>query len=298
MAPFVEGQLRYSSDTTIQVAGTPEAVEGFVGQSTRGSLALPITISVDSNDGWQPESPGEEFWSDLQELQDSLATSRGIGVPDFSEGEGYLLHPGLTPYLDELPEWLEQNLIRPVPGLLESGALLPIDDAERWRLAAGNLDVLQEIKGRFFATGGEAPSERGIAASTRGARAAEKRVDGFLVVGIHHVGMGCRRYQLENHGLAVNFLHYYTFAKASAAMKVGVTINAGIGRLAVDNAGIGTIRGPVVTQAISHWNATISPSEITQDVGVYIRNGSAIAACTYDLFSECQATGAEVEPGD
>lgn len=294
MAPFVSGQLRYSDEVVFHILGTPDAVEELVGSNTRGAGDVPITVSVESEGDWKAEEPGENFWNDLQALQDSLAAPRGGGVPDLEEG--YLLPPGLNPYLDELPDWLQVNLVRPIPGLLDGAALLPAEMVERWNLAAGNLDTLFEILDRFFEAELNISSTRSSVGAARSA--AVQKVDGFRAVGVVDTGLGCRRYSFEDQGnAAIRFLHYYTFPASSTPSNIRIAIKQGKGRLAVDNAAVSTIRGPVETQAISEWHATVDPSEITKAIGVYIRNVSNVANCTYDLVSACQAIGADIAPG-
>lgn len=305
MTKLIEAQLPYSPSITIRLVGTSDAVLDFIGQTTRGEKTSPILISSQVNSEWELEQPTEDYWNSLQEIYDSVPANRGSEPPAFGEGKGYLLHPGLTPYLDELPAWLQENLVYPVPGLLNEGALLPVEAAEHWRLAASNLRILQELKDEFLKPDGLSRMTYEPEALARGATPTRK-VDGFLLVSVDNGNSECRRYEIKDKQSNGDFLHYYTLSNISGKTKVGILVSAGKARLKVESIAINaagmpnvqTIKGPNDKAAdISPWAVTIEETDIVDEMGVYIRNISTNGQrCIYTLTNECREQSVALTP--
>ena len=293
MTDLIQYNLRYNEQITFEIMGTPDAIMDAFGTSSRGA-ASPILGSTYTDKGWIPINPVDEFQDDLLALQDLLPTSRGGETAGEGEDKGYLLDQGLNPYLDELPEHLQGNLVYPISGVLDRGAFLPAAAAEQLRQAAAveDMETVSAIIGHYFGPDLELSASSDIgqfASSERGAAQNPRNVYGFMVVNIYRVGLDCERIELNNAvDQPANFFHYYTFPKAADEMKVTVDIQSGQANVAIDDVGGNRIHGhPDPVFAVSQWKKTIRPNQVTRKVGIYLRNTSDVQSCRYNLSGEC-----------
>lgn len=303
MVDFIQTTLPYSTESgkriDIQFSGTADAVHDFIHSGTRGEMSSPIRVSTQVDGEWTTIPPSSEYWASIDALRNSLSKSRSADEPDPVEEKGYFLHPGLIPYINELPEWMQERLVFPIPGILNVCLLLPPAVAGRWREAIEHLRTIQDIVDEYLVTDSIA---RPFIAPQRPARSRSQTmtVDGVVVVSIEDdtdQAQGCARYEVQDQGAYGNVLHYYTLEVKTAPVKIGVLIKAGEAKLRLDRIRYDQLKMPTskeMTKPVHKksssdaWEKEISDIRIGDELGVYIRNiTKGGGRCTYRLIREC-----------
>ena len=184
-------QLDYSEDIEITLIGTQSEIESFLYPGKRGEGAEPITVFVPGEDGKPVAIPPQERYNDqLREIQEALASGRGAIETEDPISNPILLPNGLVLFLDELPEWLQPNVIRPRKGFLDKPALLPRLAVAKWDRG---IAALEAIVAQY-----ELPVERAAAPVAARGLAVGQRFEGFLIIGVKHKSGGCRQWELNS----------------------------------------------------------------------------------------------------
>lgn len=273
-------QLDYSEELTISLIGTQSDVASFLFSGERGGGEEPITFfALDENGNPTAIPPQERYDQQLRSIQEALSANRGGGSLADPVSGGILLPDSLISYLDDLPEWLHPNVIRPVPGLLSQPALLPRPEAEQW---TQGLASMQAITARYW------PG----AASTDSATTADrgevvgKMFAGFLIVGIRNKGVGCKQWLLSSHQQGSQSLHVYSFQSSPQNKMVQCKVSSGSANVNIDAIGA----NPNLTPADGWWPDAKQTLPENSAITAAVRN-YGINACAYQLTGGCKASG-------
>lgn len=289
--------LTYSEDILLEFIGTPDAVLNFFDTASHSADVPFIVYSKDEEGHEQIIPPVTQFWSQLEKLRNSLVASRGAERIEESADQVIMLPEALNPYLDELPDRLTPNLIRPLTGIIPCAALLPVASADRWRKAAESYEVLQELKAQIFSPEDIPPVSYTYLPPSLSTRQEKKRVDGFVVVNIKDYStLGCKHFRLQDRNILGDFFHCYTFTKQERKISLQAMLTVGAATLSL-SAGSVQIKEPVQKQAIDTWSVALDENEyLKHEIGFYIRNEDEISPCIYSLAGECQQSQLTLEP--
>lgn len=275
-------QLDYSEDIEIRLIGTQNEIESFLYPGKRGEGAEPITVFVPGEDGKPVAIPPQERYNDqLREIQEALASGRGGIETEDPISNPILLPNGLVPFLDELPEWLQPNVIRPRRGFLDQPALLPRPAVAEW---GRGMEVLEAIVAQYGL-----PVERAAAPVAARGLSEGGTVEGFLIVGVKHKGGGCRQWKLDSSQQGANSLRVYAFQSSDQNKKVQCKVSSGSADVSINVDGAEWSASPGVLTPASGWqpaDEVPSNSEIT----TVVRNPGP-ESCAYALQGGCNIVG-------
>ena len=277
-------QLDYSEDLTITLIGNQSEVVSFLFTGERGGDGEPITFFALDEDGKPTAIPPQEGYNQqLRAIQEALSSDRGTEHVEDPVSEGILLPDNLISYLDELPEWLHPNVIRPVPGLLSQPALLPRPEAEEW---TQGLASMQAITARYWASAARTDS----AAADRG-EVVGKIFAGFLIVDIKNRGVGCKQWLLSSHQQGSQTLHVYSFQSSPQNKMVRCKVSSGSANVTIDANGTPAVKpNPNLTPVDGWWPDANQTLPVNSAITAVVRN-FGINTCAYQLTGGCKASG-------
>lgn len=275
-------QLDYSEDIEITLIGTQSEIESFLNPGRRGEGAAPITVFAPGEDG-NPVAirPQERYHQQLESIEEALAVGRGAIETEDPVSEGVLLPNGLVPFLDELPEWLQPNLVKPLKGFLAQPVLLPRPAVAEWgrgKAALGDIAAQYDLP----VEGLTAPvAARGMAVG--------QPFEGFLIVGVKNRGSGCRQWNLDSSQQGASSLRVYTFQSSTRNKKVQCKVSSGRADVHININGIAWNASPGVLTSARGWRpAAEVPSD--KEITTVVRNPDP-GTCAYSLRGGCIVQG-------
>jgi len=275
--------LDYSEEFTISLIGTKSEFAGFLPPRERGDGQKgPITLFALDENGNRKEIPPQDkdrYYQQLRAIEEALVGYRGANNAEESVSEGILLPPSLAPYLDELPAWLQSNIIRPIPGLLPQPALLPRSEAEEWAKA---LASMQAITARYWP--GAASTD--FVSVDRG-EVVGQVFAGFLIVDIKDKGAECEQWLLSSHQQGFQSLHIYSFQSSPQKKMVRCKILNGSANVTIDANGAPAVTpNPNLTPADGWWPDANQTLPENSAITAVVRNfGDKL--CAYQLKGGC-----------
>lgn len=281
----VQFQLDYSEDIVISLAGTPNEIASFLSSGTRGEGEAPITVFAPDEAG-NPVAipPQENYGEQLRSIEEELASGRGAAEAEDPVSERVLLPDGFLPFLDELPEWLQSNVIRPRTGLLAQPALLPRSAVEEWDRG---LAALEAIAGQY-----DLPVERTAAPIAARGLAVGQRFEGFLIVAVNNKGLGCRELVLNSDQHGANSLRVYTFHSSHQKHRAQCKVSSGRAEVEIiANGARWRVSPGALTPGDGSWPADAQSSVPNNaDIVTAVRNPGA-ETCAYSLKGGCRISG-------
>lgn len=273
-------QLDYSEDIEITLIGTPGEIESFLYPGERGEGADPITVfAPGEQNNPVPLRPQEQYYQQLESIEDALASGRGATEDPIANP--VLLPNGLFHFLDELPGWLQPNVIRPRRGFLDQPALLPRPVVAEWDRG---IAVLTDIAAQY-----DLPSEGLTALVAARGLARGQTFEGFLIVGVINKGGGCRQWKLDSRAQGANSLRVYTFQSSDQNKKLQCKVDSGSADFRINVNGAPWSASPGVLTPASGWQpADEVPS--AKEITTVVRNPGS-EYCAYVLRGGCNIVG-------
>lgn len=281
----VQFQLDYSEDIIVSLIGTPNEIANFLFTEDRGEEAAPITVFAPDEAGNPVAIPPQESYGEqLRSIEEELASGRGAAEAEDPVSERVLLPDGFLPFLDELPEWLQPNVIRPRTGFLAQPALLPRSAVEEWYRG---LAALEAIAGQY-----DLPVERAAAPIAARGLTVRQRFEGFLIVAVKNKGLGCREWVLDSSEQGSNSLRVYTFQSRDQEHRAQCKVSSGRAEVEITANGAPWRVSPgALTPGDGSWPADAQSSVPNNATIITAVRNPGPGTCAYALRGGCLISG-------